>query len=111
MSSKIGHNHPPQPSKNAACYDEVFEGLEVRDINSLFVLSNQSSVCIIASVLCVNNDSLWYYEGCKKCAKKVDPDGKIWHYNNYRMNVHSPVIRYVSVFLNHALYGILLSCL
>lgn len=54
---------------------DPFSGTPVVPIDELYCAIDKSIFCVIACVLKVDTDRGWFYESCKKCAKKVEPDG------------------------------------
>jgi len=70
---------------------DPFMEMPGRFITDLYHAPDKSVVCLVASVMYVNSDKGWYYESCKKCSRKVDPDGNIFYCKECNMLVPVPV--------------------
>ncbi|KAF7824067.1 replication protein A 70 kDa DNA-binding subunit A-like [Senna tora] len=51
-------------------------------------------ICILAHVLQVNKDKGWCYDVCKKCFKKLEPDGEIFYCHKCENLVNTSTKRY-----------------
>lgn len=73
--------------------EDPFVGTSVVPINELYGSVDNGVHCVIARVLKVDTDKGWFYESCKKCAKKVIPDGSGYSCEKCEMFVSSCQIR------------------
>ncbi|KAF7835742.1 replication protein A 70 kDa DNA-binding subunit B-like [Senna tora] len=62
--------------------EAAFSSFSLSPMEDLEHSSNGNIICICALVLQVNKDKGWFYDACKKCQKKLEPDGAIFfcHY-------------------------------
>jgi len=79
--------------------EDPFVDVPVVPIDELYGAIDNGVHCVIARVLKVDTDKGWFYESCKKCAKKVTPDGSGYSCEKCEMFVSSCQIRFIFYFL------------
>ncbi|KAF7807336.1 hypothetical protein G2W53_039497 [Senna tora] len=57
--------------------EAAFSGWALSYISDLSFAGDGSVHFILASVIKVNDERGWFYEACKICAKKLEPDGTV----------------------------------
>ncbi|KAF7820697.1 replication protein A 70 kDa DNA-binding subunit D-like [Senna tora] len=72
----------------------AFNGLPLSLIDDLYHSGDRAVVCILVEVLQVNNDRGWFYDACKWCAKKLEPDGAIFFCNKCQGLVNTSTSRF-----------------
>lgn len=83
------------PLTTPATIEEPFVGTPVVPIDELYRAIDKRTYCLIAYVLKVDTERGWWYELCRKCAKKVTPDGLGYSCVKYEVLIPSCQIRYI----------------
>ncbi|KAF7835738.1 replication protein A 70 kDa DNA-binding subunit C-like [Senna tora] len=78
----------------ASPIDGSFTGVPLIPVDEIHHRADGSVSCIIAQVVGINSEKGWYYDACKKCAKKLDPDGSIFFCNKCQVLVNACTTRY-----------------
>ncbi|KAF7822124.1 replication protein A 70 kDa DNA-binding subunit [Senna tora] len=74
--------------------EAAFAGYPLSSVDELYQSGDKAIVCILANVIQVNKDRGWFYNACKKCGKKVDPDGPIFWCHSCKGLVNQATIKY-----------------
>ncbi|KAF7826882.1 replication protein A 70 kDa DNA-binding subunit D-like [Senna tora] len=59
--------------------EAAFAGWTISSIHDLQFTGDGKLLCILASVLKVIPNRGWFYDSCKKCAKKLEADGTVFY--------------------------------
>ncbi|KAF7827286.1 replication protein A 70 kDa DNA-binding subunit D-like [Senna tora] len=72
--------------------ESTFAGWNLSSINDLNNAGDGQVLCILASFLKVNAERGWFYDSCKRCTKKLEPDCEMFYCNKFETIVNLLVL-------------------
>ncbi|KAF7812819.1 replication protein A 70 kDa DNA-binding subunit B-like [Senna tora] len=79
------------PMVAASPLQATFDGCALSNVYDLYSTGDGDVLVFLASVLKLNSDKGWFYDSCKKCAKKIEPNGPSFYCTKCDSMVHSSV--------------------
>ncbi|KAF7822015.1 replication protein A 70 kDa DNA-binding subunit B-like [Senna tora] len=82
---------------NLSPLEAAFTGKALSQVDDLYHSRDGAILCILAQVLVVNKDCGRFYDACKICAKKLEPDGSIFFCNKCQGLVNTSTSRFLGM--------------